>query len=79
MRIPLLLLKVTAQNLCFTSGDDCFSGPTNLSLTTYEACCQPLLVDNTTRRSFVSGGRCFECIGENMQNTMHFIVLLCFH
>ena len=52
----------TAQNLCFTSGDDCFSGSTDSVLRTYEACCQPLLDDNTVRRSFVSNGRCFECI-----------------
>ena len=53
------------QLLCFPNGDDCFSGSTNLTLTTYEACCQPLLVDSTTRRSFMSGGHCFECIGKN--------------
>ena len=46
----------------FTSADDCFSGGTDPALTTYEACCQPLLDDNTVRRSFVSNGRCFECI-----------------
>ena len=33
-------------------------------LRTYEACCQPLLDDNTVRRSFVSNGRCFECISK---------------
>ena len=52
----------TAQNLCFPDGDDCFSGGTDPALRTYEACCQPLLDDNTVRRSFVSNGRCFECI-----------------
>ena len=28
----------------FTSADDCFSGGTDPALTTYEACCQPLLM-----------------------------------
>ena len=51
----------TAQP-CFTSADDCFSGGTDPALTTYQSCCQPLLGDNTVRRSFVSNGRCFECI-----------------
>ena len=57
-------LAATAQNLCFTSADNCFTGGTDSALRTYEACCQPLIIENTIRRSFLTDGRCHECISK---------------
>ena len=64
IQVYSFIIVILQQPLCFTSFDDCFSGGIDLTLTTYEACCQPLLDDNTIRRSFVSNDRCSECISK---------------
>ena len=61
--VSLSLSLLVAAQTCYTGSSDCFGGNTYTTLSTYDACCDPLRTDSSVRRSFeLANGVCSECI-----------------